>query len=369
MNNRIPTLFTRKEKMEKPDSLLQTRTLTVVRFTAVLLSVVIVASLLKLLQFVLQPLFIAAFLYFVSHPIRNALKKRHVPGFLAALLPALLALLLLSGLGWAVIAGASRVADDWPSYAEKFQSMYQALLSWTQAHVPGLGERLTHSLSPKNISLEAVGIPALSIFGNFFHALSTLAMVVVYLIFIHNEAASLPRRLASAYGKERADEITKIGHKITGGIVNYVYVKSIVSLVSATLSTAVCFFFGLDMALLWGAMIFFGNFIPLVGSFITNVFPFAFALMQFDNPLRAVWMVAALVALQETAENFLQPALAGKRLNLSPLFMIVFIAVWTWLWGLVGILLAVPILVSLKFVLENVSSTRSLAVLIGGDKS
>ena len=115
---------------------------------------------------------------------------------------------------------------------------------------------------------------------------------------------------------------------------------------------------------IWGSLVFFGNFIPYIGSAAAVLFPVAIFLVQTQNLPRALVLVAVLMAFQIFVANVFEPRLAGRTLNLSPVLIILSLAFWAWLWGVVGLVLAVPIMVSLRLVLENVPATRPFAVLM-----
>jgi AI-2 transport protein TqsA len=124
--------------------------------------------------------------------------------------------------------------------------------------------------------------------------------------------------------------------------------------------------FGLELALVFGVMAFLLNFIPSVGSIVATLLPLPVALLQFDNPL----MVAAVIlfpgALQVTIGNFIEPLVMGEGLDLHPVTIIMGLIFWGLLWGVVGMLLAAPIMAILRIVFARVEITRPVAELLAG---
>ena len=156
-------------------------------------------------------------------------------------------------------------------------------------------------------------------------------LVVVYLVFLGFEAATLPRRLEAAFGPERAAHVMEVGQRTNAAIIEYVYVKGLTSLLVAGLSTVAMLSFDLDLAVLWGTIIFFGNFIPYVGSAVAILFPITIGVLQFDAPTPMIALAAILLLLQVLIGNFLDPHFAGRELNLTPLAVLLSLAFWGWI--------------------------------------
>jgi len=200
--------------------------------------------------------------------------------------------------------------------------------------------------------------------GNFVNFMSAGLLVIFFVIFITQEGNTLPARLVAAYGTRRADQILEIGRRINSGIIGYVYVKGLASVLVAVLSTIAMLLFQLDLAILWGALVFFGNFIPFLGSAIAVIFPLTICLLQFGSLGVFISLAAILIGFQIFVGNYLEPKFAGTTLNLSPLVVMISLVFWGWLWGIVGLLLSIPIMVSIKFIFENIPATHSLALLM-----
>jgi len=126
--------------------------------------------------------------------------------------------------------------------------------------------------------------------------------------------------------------------------------------------------FGLDFAILFGLLTFILNYIPNIGSFIATVFPVFIAIFQFETIWPAVWILVILVLIQQIMGAVVEPRLMGKGLDLSPLVILFFLFFWGWLWGIPGMILAVPIAAIVKIVTSNIPELDFIAVFMSKGK-
>src|SRR5262249_479792 len=165
----------------------------------------------------------------------------------------------------------------------------------------------------------------------------------VYLIFMLAEQAGAGRRIARAFSPERAAYVMNVVRQINDSIAQYIFVKTLMSLLSGVLTTAVLYPLQVDYPVPSGVLAFLLNSIPCLGSFVATVLPVLLALVQFQDIGHAFLVLAALVVVQNGIGYGIEPFLAGSRLNVSPLLIIVALAFWGALWGIVGMILAVPL--------------------------
>ncbi len=144
----------------------------------------------------------------------------------------------------------------------------------------------------------------------------------------------------------------------------YMRTKTLVSVGLGGTSTLIVYFFGLDYSLLWGFLFFALNYITYVGSIAACLPPIALAFLVFENPWSAVVLAGLLIANRIFWIDWVEIKMSGKSLNIDPLLLLLSLAYWGWFWGLVGLVLAVPILTSLKIVLANIESTRHWAIML-----
>jgi predicted PurR-regulated permease PerM len=170
-----------------------------------------------------------------------------------------------------------------------------------------------------------------------------------------------------AFPGERARQLREIGTKVSDGMEKFVQVKTAVSAGLALSTAVVLYLFGLRHWLLWSFLFFALNYITYIGSIAACVPPVVLAFLQFESPWAATALAVLVVLNRFFWIDYVEIRLSGKRLNLDSVLLFVWLAYWGWAWGVVGLVLAFPMLHSLKIVLENVDATRRWAVLMGED--
>ena len=176
----------------------------------------------------------------------------------------------------------------------------------------------------------------------------------------------MPAKLA-AIGHETGggEQLQKILTNINDRIGTYLAMKTLISLLTAFISYVVMRLFGLEFAVFWAVLIFFLNFIPYVGSWLSVLLPSMFALLQFNGDLGMVLAVAGTLSVaQFFLGNFLDPYLMANSLNLSGFAILISLAAWSALWGIPGAFLAVPITACITMVLAEFKASRPIAILM-----
>ncbi|HDL18350.1 MAG TPA: AI-2E family transporter [Bacteroidetes bacterium] len=143
--------------------------------------------------------------------------------------------------------------------------------------------------------------------------------------------------------------------------------KTLISLATGLIATIILIVFGVDFAVVWGMLTFLLNYIPNIGSIIATAPPILVAFLQFDSFLRPLWITVLLLLVQMAMGNIIEPKFMGKSLDLSPLVVILFLIFWGFLWGIVGMILAVPIAATIKIVTANFPALRPVSVLMSGN--
>ena len=201
-------------------------------------------------------------------------------------------------------------------------------------------------------------------FGPAFTFLETLLLVIFYLLFIIISADRLPRRIARALDPHSASQVLIIGLGISEGITHYVKVKTLISLGMGATAGLIMWCFGLHYWPLWAFLTFVLNYITYVGSMVACVPPVVLALVQFPNPAVALGLGSLIIANRIVWIDFVEIKFSGKSLNVDPVLLLLSIAYWGWFWGILGLILAVPMTVCLKIALSNLEKGKPWAILL-----
>ena len=189
-------------------------------------------------------------------------------------------------------------------------------------------------------------------------------IIIVYVLFLFLEQRSFGKKFIALANSDRQDEIKGMITRIDKDIRMYIGIKTSMSIITGILSYIILKFIELDFASFWAFTIFLLNFIPTVGSIVATIFPSLLALVQFENFQPFFVVIISITAIQQFIGNFLEPRLMGDRLNLSPLVILLSLALWSRLWGIAGMLFCVPITSIAMITLSHFQQCNCIAGLL-----
>lgn len=208
-------------------------------------------------------------------------------------------------------------------------------------------------------SLNVVNVLS-TILNGFTNFAGNFSFVLIFFIFIVAEKKKFLKKINSVIEKKNI----RILEKINGDIFNYFQLKSLTSFYTALLTFLSLEIIGNDLAPSFAILSFLLNFIPVLGSIISIILPTLFAIIQFLDFYEPIATLIVLILVQILVGNFLEPKLMGKTLNISPLVMIIFLALMGKIWGVAGMFLSVPFLVVLLITMRNIKSFKKIAIFL-----
>ena len=334
--------------------------------TASLLIIVIFIGgvVLRLAKPVLFPFFLAVFLSFVLAPLENFLTRLKIPRAIAIIFILILTFFILYLLASLIYTTGKAFAAELPNYSQKVSTVLTSI----QEKYNLSGAEWQPFDWANQFDLNKAGGILLDSLGPFFTFISNLFLVVLFLIFILAGRGQIAPKINRAFIKERASIVCGVIQNIDSQIQRYLAIKTMVSFFTGVFALVVLMLFGLDFAILFGLLTFILNYIPNIGSFIATVFPVFIAIFQFETIWPAVWILVILVLIQQIMGAVVEPRLMGKGLDLSPLVILFFLFFWGWLWGIPGMILAVPIAAIVKIVTSNIPELDFIAVFMSKGK-
>jgi AI-2 transport protein TqsA len=318
--------------------------------------VVIVAGLRAASVFFL-PLLLALFLTILSLPLLHWLRDHRVPAGLAILITMLAVAAILGVVGLVLTASIDAVTEKLPTYQEQARQGTDKVLRWLEVRGIDIAER---------VSTEALDLGALvDLLGSTFRgvatALSSFLLVLLMMVFMLWESTILPAKLAVAERRGHFD-LRRLG-VIVERVQRYLILKTAVSLATGLAVGLVAWAVGLDFALFWGFVAFVLNYIPNLGSLLAALPALGLSLVQLGLA-RTLIVAAGYAAINLVFGNLVEPAVMGRGLRLSPLAIFLALIFWGWVWGALGMILSVPLTVSLKIFFENTEGLGWLAALL-----
>jgi len=314
----------------------------------------------KLAKPVLFPFFLAIFLSFVLSPVLDFMTKLKIPKALSIILIVVLSFFIIYLLGSLFFSSGKSFAAEFPKYGQKINSILISLQEkFKLEHI----EPEVIDLS-KQFDLNKLGGILLSSLGPFFSFISNLFLILIFLLFVLAGRGKLKEKVKMSFDAENETKINKVIENIDKQIQKYLAIKTGVSLMTGLFVTIVLLVFDVEFAIIFGFLAFLLNYIPNIGSTVATILPVAIAVLQFDTIWPAFWILLIITAIEMTIGNFVEPKLMGSGLGLSPLVVLFFLFFWGWLWGIPGMILAVPMAAVIKIICQNVPSLQFVAVLM-----
>ena len=326
-----------------------------------ILVLVAVGVVLKYAASVILPLIIAWLLSFLIAPVVNFMTRRKVPTTLAVFIILILLLGIVYLSGTFLYTRITAFAAAYPKYHSRMTELIATFSSQLNLSFdPLAGYNWGQNIGRFLVTLS----------GSIFSFASNLVLVFIFLFFILLGKPFFRYKILKSFSDDKANQFSQITFSITAQIRRYLSLQFLISFVTGCMVWFVLFLIGVDFAVTWGALAFFLNFIPTVGSIGASIPPILLALVQFYPSFwPAIITLISILTIQLGMGNGIAPKVLGDQLNLSPVVILLSLLFWGWLWGVVGALLSVPITAALKIVCENIEPLHPISVMMGSGKS
>jgi len=321
--------------------------------------IVLVAGM-KAAQAILVLFLVAAFLALICGPPMFWLQRRRVPSVLALLI----VVAVICGIGVGVGALLGNSFKDFtaalPTYQARLQERTEALIAWTDEFGIALPANILSDVVNPGQIMQLVGRVVSEIGG----LVTNSFLIALTVIFILLEASSFPAKLRAAFGDAHGafDKFDQVAANVN----RYLAIKTAVSLATGVIIAVWLAVVGVDFPLLWGLLAFLLNYVPNIGSIIAAVPAVLLAVIQL-GPGPAGLAALGYFVTNFVMGNLIEPRFMGRGLGLSPLVVFLSLVFWGWVFGGVGMLLSVPLSMTVKIALESSDETRWIAVLLGSE--
>lgn len=325
-------------------------------------AVIVIVYGMQAAKVLLVPFLLAVFLALIAVRPMLWLQQRRVPSVAAALLIVTAMMMLLAVVG--VIIGTS-IADftaALPSYQARLDSIVQGTIKFVAGF---LGD--DRSLTDIGDLIDPGWVMGLA--ANILNALQDVLtntfLILFTMVFILLEVSSLGVKVQAAFG--RSAESFERPQQFLNNLGRYMGIKTIASMATGLSASLLTWWIGLDFPLLWGMLAFLFNYVPTIGSIIAAVPAILMALVQLGIG-EAGSTAIGFLAINMLFGTIIEPRLMGYGVGISPLIVFTGLVLWGWIFGPVGMLLSVPLTMTLKMALEADERTRWLAILIGSER-
>jgi len=335
---------------------------------------IVVLAGMKMAANVLVPIVYAFFLSVLSYPLVRWLRKHRVPEGLALGITMTVNLALLAGL---ITVGVRLLINFWadlPRYLRGLERVLNDAAAWLEANgIDGAKEAvggvfdwntIIGYATKQDVMGNLTGLLGTT-FGTLATMLASFIMTLIVMMFILMEARGTRSRL-QAVNLSGGPDLSGL-MRSASDIQKYLGVKTLISALTGALAGFWCWFFDLHYPLLWALLAFLFNFIPAVGSTAASLPAIIEALVQ-HGPATALFVAIGYGGINFCLDNFVQPTMLGNRFGISPLVVILSAIFWGWLWGALGMFIAVPLTMVLKVLLDNDPEFQWISVAMAKKK-
>ena len=319
------------------------------------LATVAMAAALLYTRPVMVPFVLAIFISYLVSPLVDILRIRvRLPKAVAVLITLLVAAALITLLALLIITSTRGLLENVDVYRTRIVGLAERTFDVLNRQGIDLGQgELLQGLREFNIlDLPILGFVR-STAGSVVSLVTNFVLVLIFVIYLL--IGRHPNQFRHGFYAE-------IDRKVR----SYIVIKFITSATTGLLTWIILSLFGLDLALVFGVMAFLLNFIPSIGSAIATLLPLPVALIQFESGVAVTMIVLLPGTVQFTIGNVIEPLVMGEGLDLHPVTILMALVFWGLLWGIVGMLLAVPMTAVLRIVLGRMEITRPVAELLAG---
>jgi predicted PurR-regulated permease PerM len=327
---------------------------------------------------VLIPFVVASFLCFLIYTLKENIRRapyigKYLPNWLGFLVA-----FVLIGAGAVLIveivrANVETLLREWPNYEQRLRALIGDGLAIIRSAdflprelVGGVEQIQQSAIDLVRPMLAGAARSVTGFTSNFL----TFITIFLYLVFMLIERARIFKKIGLLGANEREQRIINDTIGDIGALISqYITVKTLSNFATATISYIIMLIIGVQFATFWALLIFLLNYIPIFGAASAIFLPVLLTLVQPEGGGVRMALITgvSLIGAEQIMSNGVEPRIVGKSLNLSPLVILASLSVWGALWGFAGLLLSVPMTVTVMLVLTQFRSTRPIAIMLSGN--
>lgn len=329
-----------------------------------ILVVPVLFYILKILNFVLVPLIFSMFLALLFLPLVRWFQKKRIPKIFSIMVViGIIAGLIKLG-GELVKLSINEILSADSSFFEIAQAKLLIVIESIETFF-GLerleGETVLNYYMEQFKVMENMG----STLGFVTNSLSMTLLTTFFTILLLFESINFQKLLQHFVFKQKYSSV-KTFMKIENDIIKFVKVKFLISLLTGIGFSIACLAFGVKFPVFWGLVAFLLNFVQMIGSIISVILLSLFALVEMDSSGVLLFFILIIIVVQVLFGAVLEPIFMGKTFSLNVLTVLIMLSLWGFIWGIPGLIMAIPITVFIKIILEQFPNTKVIAQTMSG---
>ena len=309
---------------------------------------------------VFAPLTLGLFIIALVWPMQARLKS-HMPALIALAITMTVTVAVMLAFASLVVWGFGRVGRSLIADSGRYQAIFDAAVAWLESRDISVA-----GLWAEHFNVSWLLRSAQQITGRLNTTLGFWLITLVYVILGLMEVDDLRRRTEATLASESAARLLSASADTARKFRTYIVVRTQMSLATGALVGLFAWVAGLQFAAEWGVIAFALNYIPFIGPFVATLFPTLLAMAQFASWQAVLGVFVCLNLIQFVIGSYVEPRVSGNVLSISPLVVLFSVFFWTFLWGLYGAFIGVPIAIAALTFCAHYPASRWIAELLGG---
>jgi len=332
------------------------------KITVGIIAAVMLAAAAAQASAVFAPPTLAIFIVAIVWPLQQRLQAR-MPKLLALAITIVVTVAVCLAFASLAVWGFGRVGRSLVADAARYQALYATIVTWLDGHGVSVA-----GLWAEHFNVGWLLRVTQYIAGRLNTTLSFWLVALIYVILGLLEVDDTRRKIEAFDNREAARVLLNGSAATAQKFRKYMLVRTLMSAMTGLLVGVFAAISGLPFAIEWGVIAFALNYIPFIGPFIATLFPTLLAMTQFDSWQAVLGVFACLNVIQFVVGSYIEPRVSGNILSISPFVVLFAIFFWTFLWGLFGTFIGVPIALAILSFCSQHPSSRWIADLLGGPK-
>lgn len=329
-----------------------------VAFLTGVIAVILMVAALSAASSIIAPVFFAVFTIAIIWPMQRMLQER-VPQLLALAVTLVLTIVVIGSVLSLSVWGFTRAGQWIIANAGRFQELYLQKTQWLESHGIVLAGAFADSF---NVNWLVRIFQGFVLWANNLAGFSVIAFIFVLLGLLEVDVVERKLLRAGDWGIRLRNAVGEIAEKFR----RYMGVRTVMSIMTGVVLWAFAAVTGLEPAVAWGVIGFSLNYIPFIGPLIATVLPTLFAVVQFESLYSAGLVFGGMNLIQFLIGSYLEPRVAGNALAVSPFMVLFAVFFWSFLWGIPGAFIGVPVLIAVVTLCDTYQPSRWVADLLSG---
>lgn len=323
------------------------------------MAAVLVAAALAQASAVFAPLALALFIIALVWPLQHWLQVR-LPTLLALGLTILLTVAVCLAFGSLVVWGFGRVFRSIVADPARYQALYDRAVIWLEAHGVSVA-----GLWAEHFNVQWLLRISQLVTGRVNTTLTFWLITLLYVVLGLLEVDDARLKVEALHNREAAHVLLQGSAGAAAKFRKYLVVRTQMSVITGLLVGVFAWMAGLQFPIEWGVIAFALNYVPFIGPFLATVFPTLLAMAQFHSWQAVLGVFICLNVIQFVVGSYVEPRVSGNVLAISPLVVLFATFLWTYLWGLFGTFIGVPMTLAILTFCDQHPSSRWVADLLG----